>query len=861
MKLISYIIVLFAIALVLSCGDGMSEFGEDARVIETYLDNELVNDRPHLKVLNTALSRDFMFYGAFIPMLNSPTGHSLKGRIVRFDVTADRLIMLESPKGHSIGDIKDSYILLAEFPIVRKDSDGVVIDFAKGMNTAFTMRNVHSRSVADRDTNTAEQFRAIFLSVSFVKSINTDQGVLTISQIAQWRNQKSELVSAEFRYYFREYLPASDYKKQTFGKSRWVQYFSTPPLIKPPTNNPFAYVTKWDITKPIVFHLSANTPAQYREAITDGLTFWNHFFGREVVVVRDLDKNLSAPHPLLNILQWVTWDNEASAYADMVVDHLTGQILQAQIYLRSGWVIESAKKLKNHLEELLIHEQQAETLPVVEDDVPLPSMFDMEDPCLKTMGGYDEIADLATHLSQNTIDNETLTLLTGDILRAVISHEMGHVLGLRHNLAASTTGTITLAERNALLKSYLKTGKYDLSHDKYFSHSIMDVFTAADDAIVGAQIRELMRSDDIKDSRLRKIYRYDQEAIDFGYFNKPMPGDTPFCTDDDIPVYIDCRRWDASNTAVLYSSERLHSMMTQIAIIMADTFINAIDPQRNGGPVRVADIPLTSKNVVKVVDLYVKELFLWFSKGSRSVLVESKLPAYGLQTVDLIADEKFKMVRTQVESNGVPQTLFGMLPPFRQSKLSAESVVEIFRAHFLVRLQEIMNAQPGFRLSDREFEQAVSIAKSFLHNLNNEIIGLILNVVTKAQFDDKNFQLPIEEAVGKIAHELILATVNNVDNNRLPQFRYDLKTRDLAAQILNPALGIIPDWSFTNLTKITNDLKQQMRRVGLADAPSGTNSIDIASLSREQRQWLIEQNRVLSTLVQMRSVSRKLHGP
>src|SRR5690606_14215844 len=151
--------------------------------------------------------------------------------------------------------------------------------------------------------------------------------------IAQWRNQKSELVSAEFRYYFREYQPSPDYKKVTFGKHRWVQYFSTPPLIVPPTNNPFAYITKWDIIKPIVFHLSANTPTEYRDAIKDGLTYWNHIFGKQIIEVRDLDPRLSAPHPRLNILQWVTWDNEASAYADMVVDHLTGQILQAQIYL------------------------------------------------------------------------------------------------------------------------------------------------------------------------------------------------------------------------------------------------------------------------------------------------------------------------------------------------------------------------------------------------------------------------------------------------------------------------------------------------------------------------------------------------
>src|SRR5690606_2976580 len=137
----------------------------------------------------------------------------------------------------------------------------------------------------------------------------------------------------------------------------------------------------------------------------------------------------------------------------------------------------------------------------------------------------------------------------------------------------------------------------------------------------------------------------------------------------------------------------------------------------------------------------------------------------------------------QVESKGVSQAIFGMLPPFRQGKLNADTVIESFRAHFIVRLNELTRERPGFSLSKEEQEQAFSIAKAFLDDLNSEVITLVLSIIGKSQFDDKDFQLPIEDALGKIATEIILGTAKDGEydgyDEGLPQFRYDLKTRDL----------------------------------------------------------------------------------
>jgi len=159
------------LALVSSCGQNEGEIDDDfisGKAINEYLDKEIINHQSYVKIRNSAFGRDFMFYGSFIPMLKSPTGYSLRGRIVNFQVFADRVVMLESPQGLSIAQKDESVILLAEFPIVAREPDGVVIDFAKGMRSAFTTRNVHSNTLSNKDEDASEQFTSVLLSISFI---------------------------------------------------------------------------------------------------------------------------------------------------------------------------------------------------------------------------------------------------------------------------------------------------------------------------------------------------------------------------------------------------------------------------------------------------------------------------------------------------------------------------------------------------------------------------------------------------------------------------------------------------------------------------------------------------------------------
>lgn len=852
-----YISIASLLLSILSCGDESYDAdGINAKPIDLFLESEELKARPYLKIKTSAFSHEFMFYGTFIPMLNSPSGHSLKGRIVRFEIFADRVVMLESPKGHSIADEAESTILLAEFPIVQTEGDGVVVDFAKGMTSAFTARNVHSQGLADKGSGTSEQFKSVFLSASFVKAITIDKSVLTISQIAQWRNIKTELVSAEFRYSFRAYTPSPTFKKKPFGKNRWVQYFSTPPQVQAPTTESVAFIAKWSVEQPIVFYISANTPPAYRQAVKDGLLFWNHIFGRKVVEVEDLPAHLSAPHPRLNIVQWVPWDNEASAYADMVVDHLTGETLQAQIYLRSGWVFKSTKKLRAQLEELLLSEPGQESMVPIEEAAPMPSMFDYEEPSLEALTEYDALIELVENMSTTEISPQTLSILSSDIIRTVIAHEMGHVLGLRHNLGSSTSANVSLIERSKFLREYLLSGKAPLGAEKYFAESIMDVFSAADDALMGSQIREFIEAP-LENSPLQKIYRYDHQAIAYGYFDQAMKADTPFCSDDDIPRYLDCQRWDMSNTPLLFAASRLNATPTQVAMILAETFVAALNPDRPGGALKPSDVPLLTAAVKKSMETNIKQLFFWFHRNARSIQIETQYPAFGAHNQKDITRHRFQKMREQLEAQGLNDSLFAIMPPFRAKNLEASALAEKFRVQLIKQLIEAKKTHPELILSDGEIAETSKIALNFFVQLNKELITLFASVVSRMQFDDPEYQLPIEESLGQIAREIVLHQdqTDATHPRTIPLFTYDFPARDAAAQLLNPALGIFPDWSFDNLRDITNDLKLLMRAHGGSDTGNG---IDLNSMPREKRQWMLDQNRILNTLTRMKGMSRNI---
>src|SRR5207249_11707130 len=65
------------------------------------------------------------------------------------------------------------------------------------------------------------------------------------------------------------------------------------------------YAMKFDSHKPIVFALSAAIPDRYRQAMRDGVLYWNKALGRPLLQVIDAPDDVTAPSPRYNVIQWV----------------------------------------------------------------------------------------------------------------------------------------------------------------------------------------------------------------------------------------------------------------------------------------------------------------------------------------------------------------------------------------------------------------------------------------------------------------------------------------------------------------------------------------------------------------------------
>jgi hypothetical protein len=116
------------------------------------------------------------------------------------------------------------------------------------------------------------------------------------------------------------------------------------------------YAMKFDTRKPIVLALSSEIPAQYREAVRDGVLYWNRAFGLPLLQVTDAPEGITAPDPRYNVIQWET-DGAFASTSHIQGDPLTGEILHAQIFIPSGTVNEGTLVEQNdHLRYVVAHE-------------------------------------------------------------------------------------------------------------------------------------------------------------------------------------------------------------------------------------------------------------------------------------------------------------------------------------------------------------------------------------------------------------------------------------------------------------------------------------------------------------------------
>jgi hypothetical protein len=831
-----------------------------------------VADQFLLAIPKSGFDKDYLFTASLIPQEAAATSKGLAGKIVRFELYPDGVDMYESTKGLVVTEDLPARRLLASFPIVRQDDDRVVIDFNKGMRSVFTQNwtDGGTDGLADHDTT-------LEIPESRVFEMRTDGSQLVIRQSVQTRSREyNQDVEAQFevRYFLSPYAPGNFASKEPDKTDqRYVRFFETESQIEPGTGRLSTRIARFDISHPIQFYYSANTPPEYVDAVKDGILYWNTVFGREVVRADKAPDGVTAPDAHYNVIQWVPWDRAGFAYADILLDPLNGESEHGQVYMTSAFTFVGkarARALLRAFEQVAAPKKddkkgsQSITLPFLSSAECCES--DPQAFALQMANG------LSAMLATEDLDDAAVLRASQDYVREVIAHEVGHILGLRHNFAGSLGATLTSKELDDWFNDYLAGKPLDSYTNKIASTSMME-YTVFKGAVFTGW---LMRT-------VKKPLPHDQAAIAWGYFDNPEARTNKmlFATDDDLGTYGDVRMFDYGRDPVVSGYTEMAKIIDLLPNNIIETFIAARAPQNPNDRIPLAQVSLNFTTTAQQLTAEFVNMLQWFNADTRSLRVENDFDYLG----DLNKKDRYvahwKYLNHQVDQlGGVDRALFSDLPEEVKLDLGPEpagqEIVQRLNAtNLTARLGELLkstNYQTFVGLDDKKYsfteaERALILerGRKYFAELEKELVkqtcirlenaprNLGVEASTSGTVSEDDITAKLENRIIELAKYVVTAQdddkriAGKVDKSyvEVPVFKYDHETRLAAAKMLAEKNGSYPDWADDAKSDLNGQLKKLIEdSLNIAHFKDFTVSL----LSRPLRDWYQQQQEILSLL-------------
>jgi hypothetical protein len=255
---------------------------------------------------------------------------------------------------------------------------------------------------------------------------------------------------------------------------------------------------------PITWWIEKSTPIEWRETITEGVLAWNIAFEKAgfnnamIVKVQPDDATWDAGDVRYNVLRWTSSPNPPfGGYGPSFVNPKTGEILGADIMLE--YVHFTNRVFQDRLYNDATSNMKLETL----EELEVTQFLAKQNPMFCSMGHvmHDNMQLGTSVLQANGASDLEMDALKKEGMKALIMHEVGHTLGLNHNMKASQLFSPDQLADAAFIKGKALTG------------SVMDY---AGINITNDRSKQGQYSD-------MAVGPYDVWAIEFGY--------TPFKSD------------------------------------------------------------------------------------------------------------------------------------------------------------------------------------------------------------------------------------------------------------------------------------------------------------------------------------------
>ena len=831
-----------------------------------------VVDRFFLGIPKTGFGKEYQFTASLIPQELAATSTGLAGKIVRFELFPDGVDMYESTQGLVVTEDLPARRLLATFPIVKDETDRVVIDFNKGMRRVFTSAWIEGGAL-----NLGDRDRVLEVPESRVFEMHVDKGQLVIRQSVQVRNRAfDENLEARFemRYFLAPYKPGTfEGKEPSITDSRYTKFFQSEGRIETGTGRISSRIARFDLKQPIVFYYSANTPTNYVEAVKDAILYWNLAFGKEIVQVKKAPDGVTAPDAQYNIIQWVPWDNAGFAYADILLDPMNGQSEHGQAYITSVFAFggrASARILLRSMEEM------SETK---KDDKKGLAAFSRALPFLSAnpvceVDSQAFAAQMAHGLSE-VLTNDGLTdaailRVSQDYVREVVAHEVGHVIGLRHNFGGSIASTLTHKELDEWFKAYITDQPLDAYTNKIPATSVMDYNILKAAAFIGWRMRTL-----------KEPLPYDHAALAWGYFDKSEAREKKmlFASDEDVMRYGDVRRFDYGTNPVVNAYAETARIIDTLPNSVIEAFIRARAPRNPRDRIPLEQVGLSHTMYANQIANQIADELLWFRAETRSLLVENQFDYIGEGNRKERLEAHWKYLTNQVtELGGVDRAIFSSLPidlklDLKDKPTNCAAVSQLNASNLTARLEKLLDS-PAYTnfvgLDDKKYsftadERALIIkrAKECFEELEPEVILQVclrlsnaprnLHVEFKNLVSDDDIVAKLETRIIDLAKVVVMAKDDSKFFNgkldkslvQVPQYKYPQATRLAAVHMLNPNTGSFKNWADEAKGDLNTQLKNDMEAaLGIDHFKDFKPSL----LSRTLHDWYQQQLEILAQL-------------
>jgi hypothetical protein len=825
-----------------------------------------------LAIPKTGFGKDYQFTASIIPQLLAPTSTGLTGKIVRFELFADGVDMYESTQGLVVTEDLPARRLLATFPIVRQEGQRVVVDFNKGMRRVFTEVWGGSGYL-----NLSGRDEVLEVPESRVFEMRQDKDRTIIRQSVQARNREYEAnleARYEVRYFLSPYKPA-DFagKEPSIADSRYVRFFETEGHIEPITGRVSARIARFDLRQPLVFYYSANTPSNYVQAVKDAILYWNLAFGKQVVEAKEAPAGVTAPDADYNIIQWVPWDNAGFAYADDLMDPMTGQSEHGQAYITSVFAFlgrAQARVLLRSMEEMAEPKKESKKNEAALKGA-LPFMGHGPACDLDPVVFAQQMATgLKEVLASDTLTDAAVLRISQDYVRETVAHEVGHVLGLRHNFAGSLAATVNQKELDDWFRDYVAGKPLDAYTNKITSASVMDYNILKSAVYIGWRMRTV-----------KEALPHDRAAIDWGYFDsgEARTNKMFFGTDEDTFRYGDVRRFDYGADPVVGAYGRIADTVDLLPNAVIETFIRARAPRNPKDRIPLEQVNLSCTMYAMQLAQEFGDILSWFNAETRSLKVENKFEYIG----DLNHKERmqahWQYLTNQMEQlGGVDRAAFSFMPldlklELKDKPTNAPVAERLSATNLTAKLERLLtnaNYATFVGLDDKKYsftkEERELIAKGgrkFFEELEKEVVRQVCQRLVNAPRNldmEANGAVSDEDALAKLDQRIIdmaKIVVTTQDETNLiqgkvdkeivsvPHYKYDQATRMDAARMLGPTSGSYKGWADAAKSDLNEALKKQV------DAALGldhSKDFKPSQLSRPLQEWYQEQQEILGLL-------------